>query len=100
MGESKYQNRTNIDAPAKIVRILFAETRESDSAFARSKTQHKESKNARLIQIPLAWRSGDDLKQCPRAPSFKIYEVAVPSSKQVAVLEATASVPLRIPLCY
>jgi hypothetical protein len=61
MVEAKYQNRTNIDAPAKIVRILLAETRESDSAFAMSKTQQKESKNARLIQIPLAWRFGADL---------------------------------------
>ena len=61
MGESKYQNRTNIDASAKIVRILSTETRESDSAIARSKTQQKESKNARLIQIPLARRSGANL---------------------------------------
>ena len=70
MGESKYQNRTNIGAPAKIDRILLGETRESDSAFAKSDTQHQEPENARLIQIPLAWRPGNDLKKFSRATVF------------------------------
>tara|TARA_Y100000385_G_scaffold235722_1_gene249611 strand:- start:182 stop:394 length:213 start_codon:yes stop_codon:yes gene_type:complete len=70
MGESKYKNRTNIGAPAKIARILLAETRESYSVLAKSDTQHQEPENARIILIPLAWRSGNDLKKSPRATVF------------------------------